>query len=134
MRRTSKPVAFNLFHAAIHFATQFNLTIPFRKFPVRHMKCNCVCTIENHNGYKITHDITVFNQDSFVKESVCYGTTWNKTPHFWCHDKASCRQISDAICCSNSELVKFVTRYVWCVVLITTFSDRATVNAHYTNF
>jgi len=53
MRRTSKPVVFNLFYAATHFATQFNLTTPFRKFPVRHMKCSCVCTIENYNDYKI---------------------------------------------------------------------------------
>jgi len=67
MRRTSKPVAFNLFHAATHFATQFNLTTPFRKFPVKHMKCNCVCTIGNHSDYKMTYDITVLNQDSFVK-------------------------------------------------------------------
>jgi len=43
------PVVFNLFHAAILFATQFNLTTPFRKFPVRHMKCSCVCKIENRN-------------------------------------------------------------------------------------
>ena len=64
MRRTSKPVVFNqFFHAATHFATQFNLTTPFRKFPVSHMKCSCVCTIENHNDYKITYDITVVNQD-----------------------------------------------------------------------
>ena len=27
-----KPVVFNLFHAAAHFATKFNLTTPFRKF------------------------------------------------------------------------------------------------------
>ena len=67
MRRTSKPVVLNLFHAATHFATQFNLTTPFRKFAVRHMKCSCVCTIENRNDYKITHDITVLNQYSFVK-------------------------------------------------------------------
>ena len=68
MRRTSKPVVFNqLFHAVTHFATQFNLTTPFRKFPVRHMKCSCVCTIEKHNDYKITYDITVLNQDLFVK-------------------------------------------------------------------
>jgi len=67
MRRTSKPVVFNLFNRATHFATQFNLTTPFRKFPVRHMKCGCVCTIENHNDYKITYDIAVLNQDSFVK-------------------------------------------------------------------
>jgi len=67
MRRTSKPVVFNLFHAATHFATQFNLTTPFGKYPVRHMKCSCVCTIKNHNDYKITYDITVLNQDSFVK-------------------------------------------------------------------
>ena len=59
MRRTSKPVVFNLFHAATHFATQFNLTTPFRKFPVRQMKCSCVCTIENHNDYKITYDVSV---------------------------------------------------------------------------
>jgi len=25
---------YNLLHADIHFATQFNLTTPFRKFPV----------------------------------------------------------------------------------------------------
>jgi len=31
------------------------------------MKCSCVCTIENHNDYKITYDIKVLNQDSFVK-------------------------------------------------------------------
>jgi len=31
------------------------------------MKCSCVCTIENHNDYKITDDIIVLNQDSFVK-------------------------------------------------------------------
>jgi len=31
------------------------------------MKCSCVCTIENHNDYKIMYDITVLNQDSFVK-------------------------------------------------------------------
>jgi len=62
-----KPAVFNLFHAATHFATQFNLTIPFRKFPVRHMKCSCVCTIENHSDWKITYDITMLNKDSFVK-------------------------------------------------------------------
>jgi len=67
MRRTSKPVVFNLFHAATHFATLFKLTTPFRKFPVRHMKCSCVYTIENHNDYRITYDIIVLNQDSFVK-------------------------------------------------------------------
>ena len=68
MRRTSKPVDFNqLFLAATHFATQFNLTTTFRKFPVRHMKCSCVCTIENHNDYKIMYDITVLNHDSFLK-------------------------------------------------------------------
>jgi len=38
MRRSSKPVVFNLFHAATNFATQFNLTTPFRKFPVRHIR------------------------------------------------------------------------------------------------
>jgi len=46
-------VVFNLFHAATHFATQFNLTTPFRKFPVRHMKCSCVFTTENNNEYFI---------------------------------------------------------------------------------
>ena len=34
MIRTSKLVVFNLFQAATHFATQFNLTKPIRKFPV----------------------------------------------------------------------------------------------------
>jgi len=61
-----RAVVFNLLHAATHFATQFNLTTPFRKFPVRHMKCSCVCTTENHNVHKITYDITMLNQDSFV--------------------------------------------------------------------
>ena len=32
-----RPVVFNLFHAATHFATQFNQMTPFRKFPVRYM-------------------------------------------------------------------------------------------------
>jgi len=67
MRGTSKPVVFNLFHAATHFATQFNLTTTFPKFPVRHIKCSCVCGIENHNDYETTYDITVLNHDSFVK-------------------------------------------------------------------
>ena len=67
MRKTSKRVVFNLVHAATHFATQFNLTTPFRKFPVKHMKCSCVCTIKNCTDYKITYDITVVNLDSFVK-------------------------------------------------------------------
>ena len=40
-------VVLNLFHAATHFATKFNLTTPFRKFPVMHMKCSCVCTKKN---------------------------------------------------------------------------------------
>ena len=32
------------------------------------MKCSCVCTIENHNDYKITYDITaMLNKDSFIK-------------------------------------------------------------------
>jgi len=60
-------VVFNLFNAATHFATQFNQTIPFRKLPVKHMKCSCVCTIENENGEKILYDITVLNKDSFIK-------------------------------------------------------------------
>jgi len=33
---------------AIHFAIQRNLTTPFRRFPIRHMLCSSVCTIENH--------------------------------------------------------------------------------------
>ena len=60
-------MVFNLFHAATHFATQFNLTTPFRKFPGRHMKYSCVCTVQNHNGQKITYDITTLNKDSFIK-------------------------------------------------------------------
>jgi len=55
-------VVFNLFHAATHFATQFNITTPFRKSPVRHMKCSCVCKIENYNDYKITYYITMLNK------------------------------------------------------------------------
>jgi len=63
----STAVAFNLFHAGTHFATQFKVRTPFRKFPVRHIKCSCVCTIENHNDYKITYDITMLDKDSFMK-------------------------------------------------------------------
>jgi len=44
-----KAVVFNLFHAATHFATQFNLTTALRKFPVRRVKYSCVCTTENHD-------------------------------------------------------------------------------------
>jgi len=40
---------FSTFYAATHFATQFNLTTPFRKFPVRHIKCSCVGKIEYYN-------------------------------------------------------------------------------------
>jgi len=36
-------VIFNLFHGATHFATQFNLTTPFREFPFSHMKRSSVC-------------------------------------------------------------------------------------------
>jgi len=49
-----RTVVFNLFHTATHFATQFNLTTLFKKFPVMYMKSSCVCTIENHNDLKIT--------------------------------------------------------------------------------
>jgi len=35
------------------------------KIPVKHMKFSCVCTIKNHNDYKITYDITVWNQGSW---------------------------------------------------------------------
>jgi len=31
------------------------------------MKYSCIFTIENHNDYKIMYDITLLNQDSFVK-------------------------------------------------------------------
>ena len=60
----SSPVVFNLFHGSIHFATHFNLTTLFRKYPVRHMTCSCVCAIENHNDEKITYDITMVNKYS----------------------------------------------------------------------
>ena len=46
----SNTMVFKLFYAATDFATQFNLTNSFRKFPVRHMKCSCGCTTENHNN------------------------------------------------------------------------------------
>jgi len=61
-----KPVVFNIFQGATHFETQFNLLTPFQKVPVRHMKCSCVCTIENHDS-KITYDITMPNKNSFIK-------------------------------------------------------------------
>jgi len=35
-------------HVAMHFLTTINLTTSFRKSPVMHMKCSCVCAIENH--------------------------------------------------------------------------------------
>jgi len=60
-------VVFNIFQAATHFETQFNLSTPFQKFPVGPTKCSCVCTIENHNDYKITYDITMPNKNSFIK-------------------------------------------------------------------
>jgi len=41
---TYKSVVFNLFYAVTHFSTQCNVTTPFWKFSVRHMKCSCVCT------------------------------------------------------------------------------------------
>jgi len=44
-----RAVVFSIFHTATHFATEFNLITPFQKFPVLHMECSCVCTIENHN-------------------------------------------------------------------------------------
>jgi len=62
-----KPVVFNIFQAATHFETQFDLSTPFQKVPVRHMKYNCVCTIENHNDSKITYDITIPNKNSFIE-------------------------------------------------------------------
>jgi len=45
----SKPVVFNIFQVATHFETQFDLSTSFRNFPVRRMKCSCVCAIKNHN-------------------------------------------------------------------------------------
>jgi len=45
--RTLEGSSFQPFSYSDHFATQ--LMIPFQKFPVMHMKCSCVCTIENHN-------------------------------------------------------------------------------------
>jgi len=66
LSKNTKSVVFNLFHAATHFAAQFNLTTPFRKFPGRHMKCSCVCAIENHNDEKVTYDVTMLNKDSFI--------------------------------------------------------------------
>jgi len=62
-----KTVVFNFFHATTHSATQFNLTTPFRKFTVKHIKCSCVCTRENHNDQEITYDIIMLNGDSFIK-------------------------------------------------------------------
>ena len=62
-----RAVVFNLFYAANHFATQINLTTAFRKLPVRHMKCSCVCTIENHSDWKMTYDVTVLKKDQFIK-------------------------------------------------------------------
>jgi len=44
-----RAVVFNIFHTATHLATRFNLTTPFQKIPVMHMKCSCACTIQNHN-------------------------------------------------------------------------------------
>jgi len=47
-------VVFNIFQAAeTHFAIQFNLSTPFRNFPLRHRKCSCACAMENHSDYKI---------------------------------------------------------------------------------
>jgi len=66
-QKFSRAVVFNLFHAVAHFPIQFNLTTPFRKFPVWHMKCSCVFTTENHNTSKITYDIIKVNKDSFIK-------------------------------------------------------------------
>jgi len=44
-----RTVVFNRLHTATHFVTQFNLTNPFQKFTLMHMKCRCVFTTENHN-------------------------------------------------------------------------------------
>jgi len=35
MYESDRPMVFNLFYAAIHFATQFNLMTPFPKIPSR---------------------------------------------------------------------------------------------------
>jgi len=60
-----RAVIFNLFHAATHFATQFNLTTPFRKFLSQAYKMQ-LC-LHNRKWQKITHDITTLNKDSFFK-------------------------------------------------------------------
>ena len=62
-----KPVVSNIFQAATNFETQFKLSTPFRNFPVRHMKCSCVFTIENHSDSKITYDITMPKKNSYIK-------------------------------------------------------------------
>jgi len=41
-----RAVVFNLFHAAAHIATQFNLTISFRKLPVGYMNSSSVCIVQ----------------------------------------------------------------------------------------
>jgi len=56
-------VVFNHFHAATHSSAKFDLTNPFRKYLVIHVKC----TMENHNDLKVTYDITTLNKDSFIK-------------------------------------------------------------------
>jgi len=62
-----KPVVFNLFHAATNFATNLNLTTPFRKFPVRHMKMQLCFDNRKSQWLKITYDITTLNKDSLIK-------------------------------------------------------------------
>jgi len=42
-----RAVVSKFFHAATRFAAQCNLTPLFQKFPVMHMKCSYVSTIEN---------------------------------------------------------------------------------------
>jgi len=41
-----RAVVFNLFHAAAHIATQFNLTISFRKLPAGYMNSSSVCIVQ----------------------------------------------------------------------------------------
>ena len=48
---------------------------PFRNFPVRHRKCSCVCTIENHNVKEITIDITILNKNHLLN--------WCTWQHQW---------------------------------------------------
>jgi len=49
-----KLVVLKILQAATHFETQLGRSTPFRNFPVigLHIRCSCVCTIEDHNDEK----------------------------------------------------------------------------------